>query len=98
MSARSRIAMRGMRFSSRDLLWGREATIGLRGGRAANALPGSVRSVRAREPPHGELDAVARQLAPGLDLGHVGGLGEAAEHLAGLLARGLARQREGVAA
>src|SRR5262245_5540996 len=34
-------------------------------------------SVCARQPPHRELDAVAGQHAPALDLGLIGGLGEA---------------------
>src|SRR4029077_3744853 len=54
--------------------------------------------IRARQPPHGELDAVAGQLTPGFDLGHIGSLGKAAEEFARLLARRLARQREGLAA
>ena len=45
-------------------------------------------SIRAGKPPHGEFDAIAGQHAPGLDLGHVGGLGETAEHFARLFAGG----------
>src|SRR3954464_7816728 len=54
-------------------------------------------SIRAGKTPHGEFDAIAGQHTPGLDLGHVGGLGKPAEHLPRLLARGLPRQREGLA-
>src|SRR5215471_7038772 len=55
-------------------------------------------SVRARKPAHGEFDAIAGEFAPGFDLGHVGRLGKAAEHLARLFTRLLARQRESLAA
>src|SRR5262245_38492230 len=55
-------------------------------------------SVRARKPAHGEFDAIAGEFAPGFDLGHVGRLGKAAEYLARLFARLLARQRESLAA
>src|ERR1041385_7606056 len=78
----AKIAMPAMRKSSQ-----RE-----RSARAAN-----TRSVRRRQPPHRELNAPVGQFAPDFDLGHVGGLGEAAEHLARLFARLLARQREGLA-
>ena len=54
-------------------------------------------SIRAGKTPHGEFDAIAGQHPPGFDLGHVGGLGKPAEHLTRLLARGLARQRKGLA-
>src|SRR5689334_15072355 len=62
-----------------------------------SSKPDGTRSVRARQPADGELDAVAGQHAPGFDLGQVGGLRKTAEHLARLLARGLARQRKGLA-
>src|SRR5438105_8796806 len=58
---------------------------------------GLPRSVRAREPAHGELDAVARQFPPALDLGLIGSLGEAAQELARLFARRRARSGEGLA-
>src|SRR5262249_31946277 len=54
--------------------------------------------IRAWQPPHGEFDAVAWQLTPRFDFRHIGGLGKAAEEFARLLARCLARQREGFAA
>src|SRR5215213_5161279 len=44
-------------------------------------------SIRRRQPPHRELDPPVRQFAPAFDLGHVGRLGIAAEHLARLFAR-----------
>src|SRR5262249_9625457 len=62
--------------------------------RAWLAEPGSA---RARKPPHREFDAIVGEDAPTLDLGLVGRLGEPAQHLARLLARGLARQGEGIA-
>src|SRR5262245_53803689 len=55
-------------------------------------------SVGGRQATHGELDTAVGKLAPGFDFRHVGGLGKAAEQLARLVARGLARQRERVAA
>src|SRR6187455_1473665 len=61
------------------------------------AAPPATTLVRAWQPPHGELDRAVRQLAPAFDRGHVGGLGKAAEHLARLLARRLARQRKRLA-
>src|SRR5687768_4996531 len=54
-------------------------------------------SICARQPPHGELDAIARQHAPGFDLGHVRRLRESTEHFARLLTRGLARERKSLA-
>src|SRR5215208_1931252 len=54
-------------------------------------------SIRRRQPPHRELDPPVRQFAPAFDLGHVGRLGIAAEHLARLFARLLARQRKSLA-
>src|SRR4051794_12548669 len=62
------------------------------------AAPPATTLVRAWQPPHGEFDRAVRQLAPAFDRGHVGGLGEAAEHLARLFARGLPRQRKRLAA
>src|SRR5205807_10228211 len=56
------------------------------------------RSIRRGQPPHGEFDPPVGQFAPALDLGHIGGLGEAAEHVARLLACLLAWQRKGLAA
>ena len=53
--------------------------------------------IRRRQPAHGELHHIVGQLAPVLDLGHVGRLGIAAEQVARLGARRLAREREGVA-
>src|SRR5262245_38740834 len=63
----------------------------------SNLSGGHAMSIRARKPPHGELDAFAGEFAPGFDLGHVGRFGKAAEHFARLLPRLLARQREGLA-
>src|SRR5437667_3267889 len=54
-------------------------------------------SIRAREPAHGELDAVAGEFPPTLDFGQVGRLGKAAQQLARLFARRRARQGEGLA-
>src|SRR5436190_138451 len=62
--------------------------------RAANTW---MRAIRRRQPPHRELDAAVGQFRPAFDLGHVGRLREPAEHLAGLLAGLLARQRERLA-
>src|SRR5438270_13459268 len=53
--------------------------------------------IRRRQPPHRELDAPVGQFAPAFDLGHVGGPGKAAEHLARLGACVLARECEGLA-
>src|SRR6476620_1663294 len=50
------------------------------------AAPPATTLVRAWQPPHAAFDR-----------GHVGGLGKAAEHLARLLARRLARQRKRLA-
>src|SRR5215469_1620358 len=55
-------------------------------------------SIGAGKPSHGEFDAIAGKLAPGLDLRHIGGLGKAAKYLTRLFPRLLARQREGLAA
>ena len=49
-------------------------------------------SIRRRQPPHREFDAVVVELAPELDLGRIGGLGIAIEPLARFLARFGARQ------
>src|SRR4051812_1862581 len=67
---------------------------------AASMMSGlSMRAlVRRRQAAHGELDAAVGQFAPAFDFGHVGGLGETTENLARLVARFLARQREGLAA
>src|SRR6476620_7385737 len=54
-------------------------------------------SIRAWQPANRELDAIAGQHAPALDLGLVCGFGKAAQQLARLLARCRARQRGGVA-
>src|SRR5215471_888044 len=54
-------------------------------------------SIGAGKPSHGEFDAIAGKLAPGLDLRHIGGLGKAAKYLTCLFPRLLARQREGLA-
>src|SRR3977135_2289809 len=54
-------------------------------------------SIRAGQPADGEFDAIPGQHAPSLDLGLIGGLGEAPEQLARLGARLLARQREALA-
>src|SRR5271169_3085507 len=51
------------------------------------AKPGRPRSIRRRQAPHHEFDMVVFELAPELDLGHIGGLGIALEPLAGFLAR-----------
>jgi hypothetical protein len=48
-------------------------------------------SIRGGQTPHGEFDASIGQFAPAFDLGHVGRLGKAAEYLARLRARLLAR-------
>src|SRR5215470_344518 len=56
-----------------------------------------VNSIRAGKATHREFDAIAGKHPPGLDLGHVGGLGKAGEQFARLGAGGLARQREGLA-
>src|SRR5450830_1224642 len=45
---------------------------------------GGSRSVRRRQPPHGEFDHVVRQFAPAFNLGHVGGLRVAIEKFARL--------------
>src|ERR1051326_2626103 len=74
----------GNRFSEKVML--KKQKVGRRG-------PGRW-LIRARQPPHGELDGAVRQFAPAVDRGHVGGLGKAAEHLTRLFARGLARQRK----
>jgi hypothetical protein len=50
-------------------------------------------SIRAWQPTNRELNAIAGQHAPALDLGLVGGLGKAAQQLARLLARSRPRQR-----
>src|SRR5262249_420378 len=54
-------------------------------------------SIRARQPPNREFDAVVGEDAPALDLSLVGCLGEPAQHLARLRTRGFARQGEGIA-
>src|SRR5215813_8855660 len=47
--------------------------------RNTRGLPQMLRSsIRAGQPANGEFDAIARQHAPALDLGLVGGLGKAA--------------------
>src|SRR5262245_28279021 len=64
---------------------------------AHGLAPDAGRSIRARQPPYRELDAIAREHAPGFDLGHVRRFGIAAKQLARLLARGGPRQRKGLA-
>jgi hypothetical protein len=50
-------------------------------------------SIRTWQPADRELDAIARQDAPTLDLGLICGFGKAAQQLARLLARSRTRQR-----
>src|SRR5580704_14577587 len=61
------------------------------------SMQATVWSIRARQSADGELDAIPGQHAPSLDLGLIGGLGEAAEQLARHRARLFARQRESFA-
>src|SRR5205085_3477216 len=80
--SRSSVRVRSASAASTNRLYAKRAALSL---------------IRRRQAPHGELDAPVGEFAPAFDLGHVGGLGVAAKHLAGLLARLFARQREGLA-
>src|ERR1700742_3195800 len=55
------------------------------------------RSIRARQPAHGEFDRAIRQFAPAFDLAHIGGRRIGLQKGPGPGAGLLSRQREGLA-